>query len=79
MEKKEAATVELGNRIKSILDSKNIKLVDLAFATNIEASNLRKYIRGTREMRITTVLKVAAALGVSAGDLLNGLEIYRED
>lgn len=79
MEKKEKAIIELGSRIEKALESKKIKLVDIAFETNIESSNLRKYIKGTREMRITTVLKVAAALGVSAGDLLNGLEITREN
>jgi len=29
--------------------------------------------RGTRDMRVSTVAKIAAGLGVAAGDLLRGL------
>jgi predicted transcriptional regulator len=70
--------IEIGKRIKKIIVENKMLVRDVAHDANLDPTNLRKYIKGAREMRITTVLRIAAALGVSAGELLNGLEIKKE-
>ena len=72
--KQNKEVIELGKRIKSLIVKKKLLVRDVAHDANLDPTNLRKYIRGAREMRVTTVLRIAAALGVTAGELLNGLE-----
>lgn len=76
--KQNKEVLEIGIRIKKLIVKKKLLVRDVAHDANLDPTNLRKYIRGTREMRVTTVLRIAAALGVSAGDLLNGLEAKKE-
>jgi len=52
--------------------------MDVAHDANLDATNLRKYIRGSQEMKITTALRIASALGVTAGELLNELVTKKE-
>ena len=70
--------VEIGKRITNLIVQKKMLVRDVAHDANLDPTNLRKYIKGTREMRISTVLRIAGALGVSAGELLNGFEIKKE-
>jgi transcriptional regulator with XRE-family HTH domain len=76
--KQNKEVVEIGKRIKSLIVKKKLLVRDVAHDANLDPTNLRKYIRGSREMRVTTVLRIAAALGVTAGELLNGLETKKE-
>jgi transcriptional regulator with XRE-family HTH domain len=73
-DKQNKEVLEIGNRIKKLIIKKKLLVRDVAHDANLDPTNLRKYIRGAREMRVTTVLRIAAALGVTAGELLNGLE-----
>lgn len=41
--------------------------------------NLRKDIRGTQDMRYTTLLRIANAIGVTPSELLEGLKTIKED
>lgn len=76
--KQNKEVIEIGKRIKSLIIKKKLLVRDVAHDANLDPTNLRKYIRGAREMRVTTVLRIAAALGVTAGELLNGLETKKE-
>lgn len=76
--KQNKEVVEIGKRIKSLIVKKKLLVRDVAHDANLDPTNLRKYIRGAREMRVTTLLRIAAALGVTAGELLNGLETKKE-
>lgn len=68
----------LGKQIKKIIESKKLRVMDVAHDANLDATNLRKYIRGSQEMKITTALRIASALGVTAGELLNELVTKKE-
>lgn len=76
--KQNKEVVEIGKRIKALIIKKKLLVRDVAHDANLDPTNLRKYIRGSREMRVTTVLRIAAALGVTAGELLNGIETKKE-
>ena len=69
------AVIELGNRIKEIIKDKNFKQKDVAHDAGLDVENLRKYIKGTQEMKITTMLKIADALEVELAELIKDLKI----
>ena len=61
----------LGKRIKEIIKDKNLKTREVAHDSDLDVENLRKYINGRQEMKITTMLKIVKTLGVTPNDLLN--------
>jgi len=61
--------VALGKRIDAIIKSKGMKIREAAHGADLETENLRKYIKGTQEMKITTMLRIAKALEVTVWDL----------
>lgn len=70
--------IELGARIKSIIEDKKLKQREVAHDAGMDVENLRKYIKGSQEMKVSMVLRVAEALGITASQLLNGLETKKE-
>lgn len=70
--------IELGRRIKAIIVEKKLKIMNVAHDANLDSTNFRKYIRGSQEMKITTLLRIASALGVTASELISGLETKKE-
>jgi len=67
--------IEIGNRIKNFIVEKKLITKNVAHDADLDVENLRKYIKGRQEMKVSTMLKIAKALGVTAGELVNGLEI----
>jgi|GEM_PF-424206 len=65
--------IDLGQRIAKIIKDKKLKTRDVAHDADMDVENLRKYIKGRQEMKVSTLLKIAAALKTLPGDLLNGL------
>lgn len=65
--------VLLGTRIREIIKEKELKTRVVAHDADLDVENLRKYIRGKQEMKITTMLKITKALGVSVNDLFDFL------
>lgn len=65
----------LGNRIEDIIKEKGLKTREVAHNANMDVENLRKYIKGRQEMKVSTMLKIATALGVKAEVLVKDLEI----
>lgn len=61
--------IELGIRIQHIIKQKNLKVRNVAHDANLDVENLRKYIKGKQEMKITTMLKIVKALNVEVNDL----------
>lgn len=60
---------DVGKRIEAIMKQKNFKRRDVAYEANMDVENLRKYIRGRQEMKISTLLKIALALKVDVAEL----------
>ncbi|MBI2259575.1 MAG: helix-turn-helix transcriptional regulator [Flavobacteriia bacterium] len=48
---------------------KEFKTRDIAYECDIDVENLRKYLKGRQEMKITTMLRIARALDVEVGEL----------
>lgn len=69
------AVIDLGSKIKEIMKEKNFKQKDVAHGAGLDVENLRKYIKGSQEMKISTMLKIASALGVTAEVLIKDLKI----
>ena len=66
--------IKLGERIQTLMKKSGMKPVDLAAAAGIETQNLRKYLHGKQEMKVTTLIKVAIALEVQPSALLPKIE-----
>lgn len=66
---------EVGRRIKSIRQKKNITREELAKKLDISYSSLEKHEQGLRGFKIETINKFANALGVSELELLSPGEI----
>ena len=69
----------LGKKIKALIVEKNLTVMNVAHDANLDATNLRKYIRGSQEMKVTTLIRIASALNVSTGELLDDLKPKKED
>lgn len=61
--------IKLGIRISEIIKEKNLKTREVAHDADMDVENLRKYIKGKQEMRVTTLLKVTKALEVNIEEL----------
>ena len=61
--------VLLGKRIEQIIKEKGLKTREVAHDSDLDVENLRKYIKGRQEMKITTMLKIVKSLGIMVSDL----------
>lgn len=61
----------LGARIQEIIKQKGLKTREVAHDADMDVENLRKYIKGKQEMKITTMLKIAKSLNVTVEELFN--------
>ena len=64
----------LGKRIEEIIREKGLKTREVAHDADMDVENLRKYIKGKQEMKITTMLKIVKSLNVSVEELFNFLK-----
>lgn len=61
----------LGKQIAEIIKEKGLKTREVAHDADMDVENLRKYIKGKQEMKVTTMLKIAKSLGVSVNELFS--------
>ena len=61
--------IDLGIRINQIIKEKGLKQRDVAYDAGLDVENLRKYIKGKQEMKVSTMLKIVRALEIEVGDL----------
>lgn len=59
----------LGKRIEQLIKEKNLKTREVAHDSNLDVENLRKYLKGKQEMRVSTLIKIAKALDVRIEEL----------
>lgn len=64
----------LGRRIKNIISNTPLIQKNVAHDANMDVENLRKYMRGDQEMRISTLIRLSQALKISASELLKDIE-----
>jgi transcriptional regulator with XRE-family HTH domain len=63
--------ISLGKRIEEIIKSKGLKTREVAHDADLDVENLRKYIKGKQEMKVSTMLKITKALGVTLNELFS--------
>jgi len=61
--------INLGIRIKELIVEKGMKTREVAHDADMDVENLRKYINGKQEMKVSTMLKIAKALEVEIKEL----------
>ncbi|PCJ28556.1 MAG: hypothetical protein COA97_01020 [Flavobacteriales bacterium] len=61
--------ITLGVRIQEIIKNKGLKQREVAYDAELDVENLRKYIKGKQEMKVSTMLKIVSALGIKIEDL----------
>ena len=69
-----ADVISLGKRIEEIIKEKGLKTREVAHEAELDVENLRKYIKGKQEMKVSTMLKIIKSLNVSPNDLFNFLK-----
>lgn len=65
----------LGKRIEEIIKEKKLKTREVAHDADLDVENLRKYIKGKQEMKISTMIKISKSLNVSVEELFDFLKI----
>lgn len=65
--------VQLGAKIKNIIEENNLKQREVAYDAGMDVENLRKYMKGLQEMKVSTLIKVCEALGTTASEILKNL------
>jgi DNA-binding Xre family transcriptional regulator len=63
--------ISLGMRIEEIIKQKGLKTREVAHDADLDVENLRKYIKGKQEMKVSTMLKICRSLNVSIEELFN--------
>jgi len=62
----------LGQNIQSVMEARQMKLIELARLAEVDSGQLCRVLKGEVSVSINSLERVAAALGVSAGFLLDG-------
>ena len=63
------SVIIVGKKIKSIIEEKKLRQRDVAHDAGLDVENLRKYIKGSQEMKISTMLKIVNALDIDVATL----------
>lgn len=61
----------LGSRIRAIRESQGLSIRDLADMADLNKSQIVRIESGQSDPHYTTLLRIADALGISVGDLVN--------
>ncbi len=61
--------INVGKKISEIIAQKKLKQRDVAYDAGMDVENLRKYINGKQEMKISTMLRITEALQISVQEL----------
>lgn len=76
-----AAAAHIGSRISAARTSRSMTVDELAVASRIDSSNIRSYESGRALMSVHSLVRIAEALGIEAGALLEGVssEMFGQD
>jgi transcriptional regulator with XRE-family HTH domain len=68
------ASAAFGRRLRELRNRQGLSQDALSDASDIHSTAIGRMERGSREPRLTTVLRLANGLGVEPGELVNDLE-----
>ena len=63
--------IDVGLKINQIIIEKKFKQRNVAHDAGLDVENLRKYIKGKQEMKISTMIRIVEALEISVKDLFS--------
>jgi transcriptional regulator with XRE-family HTH domain len=69
-----AASVAFGRRLRALRVEHGLSQDDVARETNVHPTAIGRLERGSREPRLTTILRIARGLDVQPGELVDDLE-----
>lgn len=73
-----AVVIQLGTKLKNVIVEKKLKQRNVAHDAGMDVENLRKYLKGSQEMKISTLIKISEAVGMTASELLDGIQNKKE-
>jgi len=73
-DKEHSQLADVGARIRKLRETRGLNLHELARLCGISASALSLIETGKRDLRVSSLCRIAAALRVAAGDLLDDPE-----
>ena len=73
-EERHKQLAKVGGRIRELREARGLNLHELARLCGISASALSLIETGKRDLRVTSLCRIAVALRVASGDLLADLE-----
>ncbi|MGW8483552.1 helix-turn-helix domain-containing protein [Microbacterium sp. NPDC055903] len=68
------AAAHIGSRIADLRKAQELSVDGLAYKSGIDSSNIRSYETGRSLMNVRSLVRIAAALAVDPGELLEGVE-----
>jgi len=71
-DREQSQLAQAGARIRALRESRGLNLHELARLSGISAPALSLIETGKRDLRVSSLYRIAEALRVSAGDLLDG-------
>jgi transcriptional regulator with XRE-family HTH domain len=63
--------IHVGIKIAEIIAVKKLRQRDVAHDAGLDVENLRKYIKGKQEMKISTMVRIAEALQIEIQELFS--------
>jgi transcriptional regulator with XRE-family HTH domain len=76
-DQEQAQLAQAGARIRKLRESRGLNLHELARLCGISAPALSLIETGKRDLRLTSLYRIAAALRINAGSLLDGQDDQR--
>lgn len=67
-----------GKHLKALRQSKGISAVELANSCGMDKPHMSRLENGKANPKLTTLIRLSQALGISLGEFLEGLEITEE-
>tara|TARA_R110002020_G_scaffold37072_3_gene111779 strand:- start:258 stop:515 length:258 start_codon:yes stop_codon:yes gene_type:complete len=64
----------LGKRIKNVIKTTSLVQKNVAHDADMDVENLRKYMRGDQEMKISTLMRISYGLKITVSELFQGIE-----
>ena len=71
METNDRIAAALGQIIRDTADDKGMTITELAEKSGVHRVSIQRYIKGDREARLAELSRLADALGVDAGEMVD--------
>lgn len=63
--------IQFGKRLAALRKKKKLSFRKLSVQCDVDPSDIKKYEKGKKDLRLTTVVDLASGLGVHPSELLN--------